>query len=82
MALETNFKVKVVKWYFENAKSIVTTQRKFKRFYITKKAPARNSILYIVKKMNINGCVGRKHYSTRYKAVRTPEKIRKIKKKA
>ena len=37
MALETNFKVKVVKWYFENAKSIVKTQWAFKRSYNTKK---------------------------------------------
>ena len=80
MAVKTNFKVKVVKWYFENAKSIVRTQRAFKRFYSTKKAPARNLILNIVKKMNMNGCVGRKPYSTRHKAVRTPENIRKIKK--
>ena len=57
MALETNVKVKLIKWYFENAKSIVKTQRAFKRFYSTKKAPARNSTLYIVKKMNMNGCV-------------------------
>ena len=81
MALETNVKVKLVKWYFENAKSIVKTPRTFKRFYNTKKAPARISILYVVKKMIMNGCVSRKPYSTRYKAVRTPENNRKIKKK-
>ena len=77
MALETNVKVKLVKWYFENDKSIVKTPRAFKCFYNTKKAPARISILYIVKKMIMNGCVGRKHYSTRYKTVRTPENNRK-----
>ena len=53
MVLETNFKVKVVKWYFENAKSIDKTQRACKLFYNTKKAPARKSILYIVKKMAV-----------------------------
>ena len=79
MALETNVKMKLVKWYFENAKSIVKTQRAFKHFHSTKKAPARNSTLYIVKKMNMNGCVGRKPYSTRHKAVRMPENIRKTK---
>ena len=80
MALNTNVKVK---WYFENAKSknIVKTQRVFKHFYNTKKAPAsaRTSILYKVKKMIMNGCVSRKPYSTRHNAVRTPENIRKIK---
>ena len=82
MALDTNVKVK---WYFENAKSknIVKTQRvfNFKHFYNTKKAPAsaRTSILYKVKKMIMNGCDSRKPYSTRHKAVRTPENIRKIK---
>ena len=81
MALETNVKVKLVKWYFENAKSIVKTARAFKRFYNTKKAPARISILYVVKKMIMYGCVGRKSYSTRYKAVMTPENNRKMKKK-
>ena len=81
MALETNVKVKLVKWYFENAKSIVKTPRTFKCFYNTKKAPARNLILYIVKKVIMNGCVGRKPYSIRYKAVRTPENNRKMKKK-
>ena len=77
MALETNVKVKLVKWYFENAKSFIKTPHAFKCLYNTKKAPARNSILYIVKKMIMNGCVGRKPYSTRYKAVRTPEKKQK-----
>ena len=81
MALETNVKGKLVKWYFENAKSIVKTPRAFKCFYNTKKAPARNSTLYIVKKMIMNGCVGRKPYSTRYKAVRTPKNNGKMKKK-
>ena len=80
MAPETNVKVKLVKWYFENAKSIVKTSRAFKCSYNTKKAPARISIFYIVKKMIMNGCVGRKPYSTRYKAVRTPENSRKMKK--
>ena len=81
MAIETNFKGKLVKWYFENAKSIVKTPRAFKCFYKTKKAPARNSILYIIKRMIMNGCVGRKPYSTKYKAVRTPENNGKMKKK-
>ena len=81
MALETNVKVKLEKWYFENAESIVKTPRASKCFYNTKKAPARISILYIVKKMIMNGCVGRKPYSTRYKAARTPENSRKMKKK-
>ena len=80
MALEMNVKVKLVKWYFENAKSIVKTPRAFKCFYNTKKAPARISILYIVKRMIMNGCVGRKPYSTRYKTVRTPENNRIMKK--
>ena len=31
--------------------------------------------------MIMNGCVGRKPYSTRYKALRTPENNRKMKKK-
>ena len=53
MALETNVKVKLVKWYFENAKSIVKTPRTFKCFNSTKKAPARNLILYIVKTIQI-----------------------------
>ena len=81
MALEMNVKVKLVKWYFENAKSIVKTPRAFKCFYNIKKAPARNSILYIIKKMIMNGYVGRKPYSTGHKAVRTPENNRKMKKK-
>ena len=80
MAIETNVKGKLVKWYFENAKSIVKTPRTFKCIYNTKKAPARNSILYIVKRMIMNGCVGRKPYSTKYKAVRTPENNGKMKK--
>ena len=82
MALETNVKGQLVKWYFENTKSIAKTPRAFKCFYNTMKAPARISILYlyIVKKMIMNGCVGRKPYSTRYKAVRTPENNRKMKK--
>ena len=80
MALETNVKGKLVKWYFENAKSIVKTPRTFKCIYNTKKVPARKSILYIVKRMIMNGCVGRKPYSTRYKAVRTPENNGKMKK--
>ena len=73
MAIETNFKGKLVKLYFENAKSIVKTPRAFKCFYNTKKVPARNSILCIVKRMIMNDCIGRKRYSTRYKAVRTSE---------
>ena len=80
MALETKVKAKLVKWYFENAKSIVQTLRAFKCCYNTKKAPARNSILYIVNKMIMNGCVGRKSCSTRCKTVRTPEN-KKMKKK-
>ena len=80
MAIETNVKGQLVKWYFENAKSIVKTPRAFKCFSNTKNAPARNSILYIVKRMIMNDCVGIKPCSTRYKAVRTPENNGKMKK--
>ena len=79
--METNVKGQLVKWYFENAKSLVKTPRAFKCFYNTNNAPARNSILYIVKRMIMNGCVGIKPCSTRYKAVRTPENNGKVKKK-
>ena len=54
MAIETNIKGKLVKWYFENAKSIVKTPREYKCFYNTKKAPTYSTfifthILYIMK---------------------------------
>lgn len=45
MALEKDAKVKLLFWYLENGRSIVKTQRAFKRYYKTNKAPDRNLAL-------------------------------------
>ena len=39
LRLETEMKVSIVKWYYENIKSVVRTQRTFKRVYKCKTAP-------------------------------------------
>ena len=81
MVLEKEVKIKLLYWYIENGRSVAKTQRAFKVYYKTKKAPQRNTILDIVKNMDENGAIGRREYTERAKTVRTPENIKKIKKK-
>ena len=73
--------MKLLNWYIENSISVVKTQWALKVFYKTKKAPDKNKILDIAINMEQNGCVGRRVYSKRAKTARTPENIKRIKKK-
>ena len=59
LRLETDMKVTIVKWYLENVKSIVRTQRTFKRIYKCKTAPCRQTVRNLVKKFE-NGSVANK----------------------
>ena len=54
---EAEVKVKIVKWYYENKKSIVCTQRACKRNYNCRTAPCGQTIRDIVKKFEEEGLV-------------------------
>ena len=64
----TNQKAKVLQFFFAT-KSVVSTQRKFKRFFKTRNAPSRNVILNIVHKGLEKGSV--ENLNTRCGAKRT-----------
>lgn len=81
MSLQQDVKVKLLYWYIENGRSVVSAQRAFKVHYKTLKAPARNTIMNIVKRMEEGGTVGNRKRKGPKKTVRTPENIQKIKKK-
>ena len=57
---EAQVKVNIVKRYYENKKSIVCTQRAFKRNYNCKTAPCGQIIRDIVKKFEEEGLVANK----------------------
>ena len=56
--LTQGVKLKLLFWYIENGRSVISTQQKFRLHYKKKKAPDRNTILDIVKNMKENGSVG------------------------
>ena len=47
----------VIKWYYGNHNSIVTAQRRFRRFYKSRTAPKPDTIKNIVKRFEGNGAV-------------------------
>lgn len=61
MSLQQDVKVKLLYWYIENGRSVVSAQRAVKVHYKTLKAPARNTIMNIVKRMEEGGTVGNKN---------------------
>ena len=71
----------LVSWYYENNKSIISTQRAYPRKYGTKTAPDPKTIRNIVKNFEENGSVGDKKRFGPELTVRTPENIEKIRKK-
>lgn len=80
MSLSTEQKTKVVKWYWAT-RSIISTQRKFRRYFETTHAPCARSILRLQEKFLaegsvLNQCKGR---SGRKRSKRTPESISKAK---
>ena len=64
--------------YIESSRSVVMTQRAFKTHYKTKKAPARNTIINIMKKMDTTGSINNRNPPGAEKPARTPEKILRI----
>ena len=72
-------KTKIVQLYFET-KSVVSTQRKFRKHFKVKKAPSRNVILHIVAKFLAQGNVNNrfKGRSGRKRSRRTPENIARV----
>ena len=77
----TDEKTKVIRLYIET-KSIVGTQRKYRRFLKTRKAPSRNVILSLVEKFLAHGSVEnlRKGRCGRKKTKRTPDNVEKTQK--
>ena len=74
-------KVSIVKWYYENIKSVVRTQRTFKRVYKCKTAPCGQTIRNLVKKFEEDGSVANKSAPGPVFTARTPHNIAKIQKK-
>ena len=58
--LETEMKVNIVKWNYENFKCIVRTQRTFKIIYDCKTVPFGQAIRNLVKKFEENVSVANK----------------------
>lgn len=52
----TDEKAKLVKWYLET-KSVISTQRKWKKLFARRKAPSRKAILHTVEKFLAHGSV-------------------------
>jgi biotin operon repressor len=69
-------RVKVVKLYFRT-RSIIETQRAFRREFRRKDAPSRNTILACVRKFREEGTVQQSKHEGR-RVVRTPETIAAI----
>ena len=77
----TDEKTKVVHLYLET-KSVVATQRKFRQFFKTRKAPSRSVSLSLVEKFLAHGSVEnlRKGRCGRKKTKRTPDNVEKTRK--
>ena len=66
----------VIKWYYGNHNSIVTTtQRRFRRFYKSRTTPKPDTIKNIVKRFEGNGTVDDTARPGPSKTVRTPINI-------
>ena len=76
--LTLKVKVALVSCYYENNKSIISTQRAYRRKYGTKTAPDPKTIRNIVKNFEENGSVGDKKRLGPELTVRTPENIKKF----
>lgn len=72
-------KAKLVQFYFDT-KSVVLTQRKFRKHFKLHKAPSRSVILHIVNKFLAQGNVSNnfKGHSGRKRTKRTPENIARV----
>ena len=70
---------KLVQYYFET-KSIILTQRKFRKHFKVQKAPSRNVILNIVNKFLTRGnvCNNNKGRSGRKRSQRTPANVDRV----
>lgn len=79
--LNTEQKFKLIRFYWET-KSIITTQRRFQKFYRTN-APTRKTILRLCQKFIKKGRVENqnKGQSGRKRSKRTPEIIEKVRQK-
>ena len=81
MSLGDKVKTDIVKWFYENHKSIVNTQRAFKRNYGTKKSPSKNTIKDIVRKFEEKGSVHDRPRPGPGRCMRTPVNVQKIRSK-
>ena len=72
-------KTKLVQFYFET-KSIILTQRKFRKHFKVQKAPSRNVVLNIVNKFLTRGnvCNNNKGRSGRKRSQRTPANVDRV----
>jgi len=49
--LEQEERVSIVRWFYESQGSVITTQRKYRHCYNKRKAPSRNTIKDLIKKV-------------------------------
>ena len=72
-------KAKLVQFYFET-KSIISTQRKFRKHFKARKAPSRSVVLNIVTKFLTQGNVGNQHKgrSGRKRSQRTSANVARV----
>ena len=73
--LTTDERTKLVGWYFENHKSVVNTQRAYKRNFKTRDAPTSRTIREVVKRFQEKGTVAYRERCGPPKSVRTPQNI-------
>ena len=74
-------KVSIVKWHYDNIKSVIRTQRTFKRVYKCKTAPCGQTIRNLVKKFEEDGSVANKSAPGPVFTARTPHNIAKSRRK-
>ncbi|KAI6656132.1 hypothetical protein LOD99_1465 [Oopsacas minuta] len=79
--LELEERTNVFKWYYKNHISIVTTQRRFRRFYNSRTAPKPDTIKHIVKRFEENGTVVNTARPGPCQTMRTPNNNEKVKRK-
>ena len=71
----------IIKWYYDSQGSFIATQRRFRRFYNSRKAPHHQTIINIIKKLEENSTIQDLSRKVAPVTARTPSNIRKMKDK-
>lgn len=76
--ITTEERVKIVEFFFESQKSVVSTQRKFRRHFHKRNAPARTTIMAIVRRFQTSGSIDDQKRTGRPLTARTETNKRRV----